>query len=164
MKIILASVQETGAFLYSHPYKGFGGRNFAKYQGSLAKTIYDLKRHGYIEEVEINGEKQLKLLPKGRLKLIKKKLFKNWDGYWRIITFDIEEKRRKTRDVFRDKLSELNCAPIQKSVWISPEDISFELQNLIEILNLENNVDYFIAKAMTNEDKYLELFKLQNNR
>jgi DNA-binding transcriptional regulator PaaX len=157
LKIIYASIMETGSFIY--PYKGFG-RFFKNYEGALSKTIYDLKRHGYIEEVEINGQKRIKLLPKGRLKLIKRKVTKNWDGYWRIISFDIEEKRRKTRDVFRDKLSELRCVAIQKSVWITPHDISFELQELTEILNLEDNVDYFVAKAMTNEEKYLKLFNI----
>jgi DNA-binding transcriptional regulator PaaX len=99
---------------------------------------------------------------KGRLKILKKKIFKKWDGLWRIIAFDIEEKRKKTRDVFRIKLSEIGCKPIQKSVWITPNDISYELEEIIDILNLHNNVDYFISKAITNPDKLLEKFKLSN--
>lgn len=72
------------------------------------------------------------------------------------------KKGKKTRDVFRHKLNELNCQPIQKSVWITPSDISSELEEVIDLLDLEENVDYFISKALSNEDKYLEMFKMSN--
>lgn len=133
------------------------------HQGELTKAIYDLKKHGFLEEIEIKGEKWLKVTPKGRLKLIKKKVLGNWDGFWRIIAFDIPETRKKTRDVFRSKLAELNCRPIQKSVWITPTDITMELEDLIELLDLNNNVDYFISKALTNEEKYLEMFEINTS-
>ena len=155
--VINASVKETAGYLY--PYKGFGG-SFKKYRGSFSKAMFDLKEHGYLEEVELQNERYLKITSKGKLKLIKNKVLKNWDGLWRIIAFDIEEKRKKTRDVFRNKLTELGCQPFQKSVWITPNDISSELEEIISILNIEKNVDYFIAKAMTNNAKYLSLFNL----
>jgi len=157
LMVIDAIIKENLSIMY--PYKGVG-KSFRKYRGSIAKVIWELQRNGYLEEIEIEGEKHLKMTPKGRLKLIKKKILKQWDGSWRIVAFDIEEKRKKTRDLFRSKLTELNCKPLQKSVWITPNDISVELQELLEILNLEENVDYFIAKALTNEEKYLDLFKI----
>lgn len=132
------------------------------HEGEFAKALYNLKEYGFLEEIEIKGEKWLKVTPKGRLKLIKKKLQGEWDGFWRIIAFDIPETRKKTRDIFRSKLTELNCRPIQKSVWITPTDITMELEDLIELLDLENNVDYFISKALTNEEKYLEIFKINS--
>lgn len=158
LMVMDAFLKENLAIWY--PYKGFG-RSFKKYRGSLAKVICDLKRNGYLEEIEKQGERYLKMTPKGRLKIIKKKIFKEWDGYWRIIAFDIEEPRKKTRDLFRTKLRQLNCHPIQKSVWITPDDVSAELEELIEILNLKENVDYFLSKALTNEEKYLELFEIK---
>lgn len=159
LMLIAASAKE-GAAMLTYPHWGLG-RLFKDYHGSLSQTIYELKRRGYLEQIEIEGQKYLKLTAKGKLKTIKRKILKQWDGYWRIIAFDIEETKKKTRDLFRSKLRELNCMPIQKSVWITPNDISYELQELIELLNLENNVDYFISKALTNEEKYLEMFKIQ---
>jgi len=35
-----------------------------------------------------------------------------------------------------------------------------EIEELLDLLNLRVNVDYFIADAITNKDKFLELFKL----
>lgn len=159
LMLIAASAKE-GAAKLTYPHWGLG-KLFKDYHGSLSQTIYQLKRRGYLEQIEIEGQKYLKLTAKGRLKTIKRKILKQWDGYWRIIAFDIEETKKRTRDLFRSKLRELNCMPIQKSVWITPNDISFELQELIELLNLEKNVDYFISKALTNKEKYLEMFKIE---
>jgi len=159
--VVAGAVGETAAFIY--PYKGIG-RSMKKYEGSLSRAIWELKKRGYLEEVEIKGERQLKITSKGRLRLIKKKILKNWDGYWRIIAFDIEERRRETRDVLRSKLRFLGCMPIQKSVWITPNDISADLEELFDILDIEENVDYFLSKALTNEDRYLEIFNIKNDR
>ncbi|MEK7142982.1 MAG: hypothetical protein AAB785_02100 [Patescibacteria group bacterium] len=156
--VIDGFIKENAAVWY--PYKGFG-RSFRKYRGSFSKALYELKRRGYLEEIENHGERSLKLTSKGRLRLIKKKLLKKWDGQWRIIAFDIPEKRRKTRDLFRFKLDDLGCRPIQKSVWITPQDISGELEELIILLNLRCCVDYFVSQALTNEEKYLKMFKIR---
>lgn len=142
-----------------YPYKGFG-RPFKKYRGSFYRAVSELLERGYLEEIEIKGERFLKTTTKGQLKLIKKKIFKTWDGFWRIVAFDIDEKRRKTRDLFRAKLRELGCLPIQKSVWITPRDISVELEDLLSLLNIEDNVDYFVSTAVTNDNKFRELFKI----
>lgn len=156
--VIAGAAGEAAAILY--PYKGFG-KDFYKYEGNLSRALWELRSRGYLEEVEIKGGKFLKITKKGRLKLIKKKILKNWDGFWRIIAFDIEETKKKTRDVFRSKLRLLGCKPIQKSVWITPRDISADLEILLDLLDIEKNVDYFISKALTNEEKYLEIFNLK---
>ncbi len=151
-------VKETASIIY--PYKGLG-KHFRKFEGSFSQALYKIKQRGYIETVENAGKKYLKITQKGRLKLIGTDKLIKWDGFWRIIAFDIPEEFKKTRDVFRHKLSELNCKPIQKSVLISPSDISDQLDNLIELLNIDNYVEYFICKVSTNEDKFLELFGLE---
>lgn len=159
LNIIAAAIGETAASIY--PYKGMG-KSFYKYRGGFIRAIYELKERGYLEEVEIKGEKYLKITPKGRLKLIRKKYFKKWDGYWRIVAFDIKETRKKTRDTFRAKLYMLGCLPIQKSVWITPSDISADLEDILDILDIKENVDYFISKALTNEEKYLKMFNIKD--
>lgn len=160
--IVLDGLIKESAAGLTYPHIGLG-KYFRKYHGSLPQAIYNLKRRGYLEEVEDKGEKFLKLTDKGKLKIIKKKFLGKWDGLWRIVAFDIPEKRKKTRDLFRFKLSELGAKPVQKSVWITPNDISAELEDLISILSLKENVDYFISKAVTNEEKYLEMFEIENH-
>src|SRR3990172_335913 len=105
LMLIAASVKE-GAAMMTYPHIGLG-KAFNKYHGSLAQAIYDLRRNGYLEKIEIKGQKYLKLTDKGKLKIIKRKIMGSWDGYWRIVDFDIEETKKKTRDLFRSKLRQL---------------------------------------------------------
>ena len=76
---------------------------------------------------------------------------------------DIPEKYAKSRRVFRSKLSELNCKPIQKSVWISPDDIAINIEKLINLLHLQGEVNYFICKALNDENKFRRLFNIDKD-
>ena len=62
--VIDGTIKESVAGLMC-PYLGLG-RYFRNYQGSLSKTIYELKKRGYLEEIEDQGEKFLKLTSKGK--------------------------------------------------------------------------------------------------
>lgn len=156
--LIEGVILETGSFIY--PYKGVG-KEFRRYRGSLGKAIADLKRYGYLEEVEQKGQRKLRLSKKGQLRIWRPNPKKEWDGRFRIVAFDIPEERKKTRDLFRTKLRILGFKSWQKSVWISPYDISEPLEELLELLDLEEEVDYFIAEAMTKSDRLKEMFELE---
>ena len=67
--IVLDGLIKESAAGLTYPHIGLG-KYFRKYHGSLSQAIYDLKRRGYIEEVEDKGEKYLKLTNKGKLKII----------------------------------------------------------------------------------------------
>jgi CRISPR-associated endonuclease Cas2 len=43
-----------------------------------------------------------------------------WDGKWRLLIFDIEDKQKLKREALRGKLKELGLFQLQKSVWICP--------------------------------------------
>lgn len=43
-----------------------------------------------------------------------------WDGKWRVVMFDMSEKRRKTRDRLRTLLMNAEFIRIQDSVWVYP--------------------------------------------
>ena len=43
-----------------------------------------------------------------------------WDGKWRIVIFDIPEKKKKAREVLRAKLKDLGFKELQKSVFVLP--------------------------------------------
>ncbi|OHA39898.1 MAG: hypothetical protein A3G59_00665 [Candidatus Taylorbacteria bacterium RIFCSPLOWO2_12_FULL_47_20] len=45
-----------------------------------------------------------------------------WDGHWRILIFDISEKKRLLRDRMRRTLISLGFRHLQDSVWIYPYD------------------------------------------
>lgn len=73
---------------------------------------------------------------------------KPWKGWWLVVTFDIPESNRKTRDIIRQQLVSLGFAQWQKSVYISPHDIADELSKMLQEYNLEKIVVPMIAKKI----------------
>ena len=72
-----------------------------------------------------------------QLKMNKAK--EKWDGKWRLIIYDIPEKRKGEREYLRRLLQLLGFGKIQASAWASPYDYS----NLIyELCKKRNLLDY----------------------
>ncbi len=45
-----------------------------------------------------------------------------WDGRWRMLTYNVSEAQREQRDRLRKELAVLGWAPLSSSTWISPAD------------------------------------------
>ena len=137
-------------------------RLHGRWDGKLGEAIHNLKKGGYLEMVEKDNIKFLRLTGRGKLKAIlpHTESSEEWDGQWRLVAFDIEEERRKTRDRFRELLWILGFKPLQKSVWIAPHDASEEIEKAIDLLKIDSNVDYFIAHAITDEEGLRRRFGL----
>lgn len=74
-----------------------------------------------------------------------------WDGQWRIVLFDIPEKRRRVRDAFRHHLKQLGFYEFQKSVFVHPYDCSNEIEYLIEFYQARKFIRFIIANSIDNE-------------
>jgi len=117
--------------------------------GLIKKAIQHLLRSGYFKKAGKNKYflttkalgKILELRIKRKIK-DKKKLKKQY----LVLIFDIPEERRKTRNLFRHQLKELGFEMIQKSVWITQQDILREMKALIEFCELGEEVKFFIAE------------------
>lgn len=83
-----------------------------------------------------------------------------WDGKWRIVLFDIPEKMRKTRDIFRHHLNQLEFYEFQKSVFVHPFDCQDEIDYLIEFYNARKFIRFIVAESLDNEFHLKSLFRL----
>lgn len=72
---------------------------------------------------------------------------KKRDGVWKIILFDIPEKKRQVRNVLRSKLTSLGFKKWQNSIWISPYTLAPEIE--AELNELAKH--YFIRLMKTTE-------------
>lgn len=116
------------------PWRGIGKKK-------LKKKISQLKRRKLVSfsetpegEVTINlTEEGKKLALKYKIDEMKIKKPKAWDGKWRIVIFDIPERKKKNRELFREKLKGLGFYQLQKSVLIYPfpcrDEVEFLRQN-----------------------------------
>ena len=63
---------------------------------------------------------------------------KRRDGKWRLIIFDIPEKKKSARDVFRRKLLELGMIRLQDSVFVSAFPCKNEIDFLANFLGISD--------------------------
>lgn len=112
---------------------------------SLDRSLYNLKRRGYIKFTQGQRGWRIELTEKGKRELfayeIKEKLIKcakKWDHKWRMLIFDIEEKKRHVRDRVRRALVSFGFYRLQDSVWVYP----YECEEILELLRTNYGVRY----------------------
>lgn len=109
-------------------------------KSSLAKALKRLQEGGLIELV---SDKQLafRITDKGREKAVLAELLleeDKWDGKYRIVIFDIPEKRRVARDLLRIKLKNWGFVPWQRSVWATKKNCTKTLRNFIKQVGIKD--------------------------
>ena len=71
---------------------------------------------------------------------------KEWSGAWLVVVFDIPEKQRGARNVFRSYLKANKFGKFQESVWISPYP---HYRSEIEILRKQYRLEPFVFTFLT---------------
>jgi CRISPR/Cas system-associated endoribonuclease Cas2/predicted transcriptional regulator len=85
---------------------------------------------------------------------------KRWDRRWRVIIFDIPEKKRKTRDQIRYLFNETGLYRLQDSVWVYPYDCEDILTLLKTDLGVGKDVLYLIVEELENDKHLREFFSI----
>lgn len=91
----------------------------------------------------------------------------SWDGKLWLVTYDISEDKRRSRDRFRNWLFEIGCRMIQESVWISMKDPKPWIKNSISSMKKRSIIvsclgkDGSIGSETVNELIY-RVFKLKS--
>lgn len=91
---------------------------------------------------------------------IKIKTPSKWDKKWRLVIFDIPEKKKHAREVLRSKLKELGFHQFQKSCFIYPYECENEINFVVELFELRLCVTLIKAEKITNEAALKLKFKL----
>jgi len=163
VKEVLLASYEVGATIYDifqYPSVKYN-RDVKINKQVIRNTVSRLKKEGYIKEVEIKGRKKYIATLKGKIKILAYlKKDKKWDGKWRIVVFDVPEKKKKMRNFFRQKLNELGFRQLQKSVWICPYNIADTVEELIELCQAKPYVHYLLVEELDNKNLLMKLFKL----
>ena len=167
-KIILATAAFGGVLTLATTAPGllyaFGkirAQNFQERRDRYDRLWQAFNRLKKERAVELVGEKDGKLIyhltDKGRIKLKSFALEtleiikpERWDGKWRVIIFDIPEKRRRIRRIIQKKLLEMGFYPFQKSVWAHPFPCEAEVEFLKDFFGVKSCVDILIVPQMPN--------------
>ncbi len=65
-----------------------------------------------------------------------------WDGKWRIISYEIPEKKREVRDRLRREMQGWGLGPWHRSFWLTPHPI---IENLRQLIGGKEEEQYFQA-------------------
>ncbi|MSU74387.1 CRISPR-associated endonuclease Cas2 [Candidatus Kaiserbacteria bacterium] len=84
-----------------------------------------------------------------------------WDGKWRIVMFDIHERRRKARSQLRSLLSDAGFLRLQDSVWVYPYPCD-EFIGLVRthLKSGTGEMLSLVAEALESDKKLREHFRL----
>lgn len=129
---------------------------------NLSRLKWVLKRLENQKELEVRGE-HIVITEKGKKKILKfnlenLKLRQKWDGYWRIIIYDIPKHQKKQSDYFRQLLKRLKCYQLQKSVYLTPYVCEDEIEYLKQLLGISTSVKLLKVASLENESAYREYF------
>ena len=83
-----------------------------------------------------------------------------WDGRWRIVIFDVWERRRGIRDQLRRILVKAGFRRVQNSVWVHPYDCEELITFLKTDLRLGKGILYIIAEGIENDRQLRQWFNL----
>jgi DNA-binding transcriptional regulator PaaX len=132
-------------------------------RGNVQKSIKRLEDKNLIY---LSGEK-VKLTKEGRV-LLKRILSEDitikktkWDGIWRIVAYDVPERRKKERDYFRLRLLELGFVEVQKSMYVIPYECLQEIAVFAQSLGLASYVLYMNTGSLPQNEEYKKRFALE---
>jgi phenylacetic acid degradation operon negative regulatory protein len=103
------------------------------------KSYYSLTKSGY------------DLLTEGAQRIFQRRKSK-WDGNWNIVSYSVPETMRKARDRLRLELGLMGYGALSEATWISPYDLTKEVQKLVKRLDIEEYVNIFNAQHEGNTD------------
>jgi phenylacetic acid degradation operon negative regulatory protein len=102
-------------------------------------------RRGYLNRYGQTGTYHYQLSSKGEQRLAQLNFRRikfnpqDWDGQWRILTFDIPEAKRAQRDMVRHLIQRLGMRQLQKSVWLTPVDCRNQFEELKQAYGISGN-------------------------
>lgn len=116
-----------------------------------------LKFNGKYYELTKEGEKYLRQVELQNYEINKPK---KWDRKWRVIIFDIPEKKRNIRTRVRRIFSSIGLVRLQDSVWVYPYDCEDIVGLLKSDLGVGRDVLYLIVDEIENDRLLRQEFNL----
>ena len=120
----------------------------------LAKKGW-LKFNGKYYELTAEGERKLRLLEIRGFKLERPK---KWDKKWRVIIFDIPEKKKNIREKVRNLFTQASFYRLQDSVWVYPYDCEDVIGLLKTDFRVGKDILYMIVDEIESDKRLREEF------
>lgn len=135
---------------------------------SIRKALYLLDEKGWIVVRQLEAGWKIHLTKRGQKEILAYELGqkyltkpKKWDKKWRLLIFDIPEKRKYIREKIRSVLRNFGFLRLQDSVWVYP----YECSDILELLRTKYYIRgeaLYIRAEHLDQDRWLQKeFELQ---
>jgi DNA-binding transcriptional regulator PaaX len=123
---------------------------------AVKQKLRRLERKGLVAMSEQDGKTKLYLTKAGKQKVLEYRSDEMqiprqdpWDGLYRFVMFDIPERKKLAREVFRSKLVQLGFQKIQHSVWRHRYPCQPEIEFLTNLYDIARYVDIVEGKKVS---------------
>ena len=132
------------------------------------KVFYQLEKQKYVT-IKENPDNTItvKITKNGMVKALtyelnnmKMILPKKWDHKWRLVIFDIPDKYKKIRDIFRNRLIQLGLYQLQESVYVYPYPCFDEIEFLKELYGVPFTIKYLLVEKIEDDALLRSRFEL----
>lgn len=133
----------------------------------IKQAIRGLQKRRLVNVYEKDGKEVVEITELGKKRVLeydlddmKLRVPKKWDGFWRIVSFDIPELKKRGRDALSHKVKELGMYPIQKSMFVSPYPCKDEIDFIGEFFNVRKYIIYMNVKEIEGATYLKKIFKI----
>ena len=133
---------------FKQSLKGLEKKKLVRMYVKDGKEVIEITQAGKLKVLEYDLENMKLVIPK------------KWDGWWRIVMFDIPESKKRARDAVSRKIKELGMYPIQRSAFVSPYLCKNEIDFVGEFFGVRENIIYIKAKEIQGMSKLKKHFNL----
>ena len=145
----------------------FGAKK-SKDRFRIKKSLESLKRRKLVKFYKKAGKEIVEITREGKNQ-IQEYFFdemkigrpEKWDGFWRLVIFDIPESRKRGRDALSQKLKKIGFYPLQKSVFIHAFECKKEIDFICDFFDISQFIDYFLVKKIDKEKNLINFFNLE---
>ncbi len=103
------------------------------------------------------GEREIRALEASDFKMQRPR---RWDGQWRVLMFDIPERRKAMRERVRHTLHAMGFERLQDSVWIYPYDCEDVITLLKADMKIGKDMLYMVVSSLENDRELRREFDL----
>lgn len=160
--IVAATIPNAARLLKYFP----GYKKGARFNYQAKTALSRLATKGLVTFVEEDGKRLARITEKGefilKMETEKRAVTKKrkWDKRWRVVIFDIPERRKSVRASLRRFMSEYGFVRLQDSVWIYP----YDCEDLIALAKVNFRVGadvlYMIVERLEHDKHLHEHFNL----
>jgi len=138
-----------------------------KERARVRDSVSRLEKGGYLRKKGHTSNETFTLTEKGREKAMRYAIAqmkiasqKAWDKKWRLVMFDVPEKKVQARRAINLALKRLGCVQYQKSIFITPFQCEKEINFVGECFGVRDNIRIVVASEVEGSDALRKIFNV----